>query len=178
MKFEERKAAAQRLVVGYLDGFSPPRGLDDRQMAQRIDSIADAFARKMPTNRDFREAVAGVLTRVSDTHLSNTWPPQAAFVMAMPAGEAMGRPAAESFRVSDPVQHYGDLMRAGEGVPEPVLWGNISALLPSADLERYRSASVMTWAETYGQDAASAMMKRYGSIVAGYFAGSQEARDG
>lgn len=167
--FVERKAEARRIVVGYLDQFSPPRGLDDGQMVQRIESIADAFARKMPVSDDFTDGVSRVLVRVSDTHMSNTWPPQAAFVMAMPTGEAMGRPAAESFTVSDPVDFYARKMRANQEIPETAVWGAIAAGLPRAELERYRSASVMAWAETYGQQAGEMMVARYGSKVASYF---------
>lgn len=169
MNYDERKAAARRIVTTYLDQFSPPRGLDDQQMVARINSISDAFARKMPIKGDYDDAVRGVLLRVSDTHLSNTWPPQAAFVMAMPAGDAMSRPAAESYRVADRGEHYAELMHAGEAVPEPALWGPLSGSLPSKLLDRYRSASVMTWAETYGRNAAQMMANRYGQAVREYF---------
>lgn len=175
MEFAERLATARRMLVDYLDQFTPPRGLDDQQMANRISSVADAFARKMPTKGDFQDAVAQVLTKVSDTHLSNTWPPQAAFVLAMPAGDAIGRPAAESFIPADRGEWYSDLMRDGENVPEAVLWGPLASKLPPKPLERYRSASVMAWVETYREDAQKMMTSRYGSTVLAYFPDKEES---
>lgn len=169
MDFQTRKSLAREAVTLYLDQFTAPRGLDDQQQANRIASIADAFARKMPVKGDYIEAIKAVLVKVSDTHLSNTWPPQAAFVMAMPLGETMGRPAAESYRVGNRADHYGELMRDGETVPEPVIWGPLASQLPKHELDRYRNASVMTWAETYGGAAGKMMANRYGSSVKAYF---------
>lgn len=166
--FLGRKSHARAKLTDFLDFYVPPRGLDDRQLAARIDSIADAFARKMPTDGDFAEAVRGVFTRVSDTHEGHTWPSQAAFVLAMPKGGAM-RAAAETYRPESDADHYAGAMSRGEGVPEAVLWGTLAGRLPVAELDRYRSASVLTWIDTYGQDAPVMMRSRFGTVVDAYF---------
>lgn len=169
MKFEQRKSEAKEMVMSFLSTMSPPRGVDPQGLANQIDGIADAFARKMPTKGNFGEAVKEVFTRLRDTHLSNTWPPQAAFVLAMPKADTMGRAAAETFQVKDPVERYSRLMLEGDVVPEALLWGSISGQLPRRELERYRSVSVLNWVEFYRDSAATLMAAKYGPVVHGYF---------
>lgn len=170
MNFEQRKSEARELVMEFLSTFAPPRGVDPQGLAEIISNIADAFARKMPTKGEYTEAVQAVFTRIRDTHMSNTWPAQAVFVLAMPSGDAMSRSAAESYRVEDYPEHYAKLMREGQPVPETCLWGTISSQLPRRELERYRNASVISWVETYRSDAQSLMRAQYGNEVNAYFA--------
>jgi len=169
MDFNERKRQAQKMLIDFLSVFSAPRGLDESQMANRITQIADAFARRMPTKSDYEASVQAVLRKVMDTHLSNTWPPQAAFVMAMPNRELREFQAQETFKPDDPMQHAINRMEAGQHVPEPVLWGATSGQLPHRHLDRYRNASVLNWMSVYGSDAAEKMRARYGEIVNAYF---------
>lgn len=169
MTYEDRKRKAQVILVEFLSVFVPPRGLDDGQMASRISQIADAFARRMPASGEFDTAVHAVLTRVMDTHLSNTWPPQAAFVMAMPNRELSQFRSQETFQVKDHVERITSLMESGEAIPESAIWGNMAASLPHRHIDRYRNACVLRWMEIYGQDAASLMRAKYGAIVDPYF---------
>lgn len=83
MTFDDRQKVATKLVVEFLEGCAPPRGMSEEHLAKRVTQIADAFARKMPVGKRHDESVQRVLTRVRDTHLSNKWPPQAAFVTVM-----------------------------------------------------------------------------------------------
>ena len=169
MTYEERKRKAQSILIEFLSVFSPPRGLDDGQMASRVSQIADAFARRMPTSGEFDTAVHAVLTKVMDTHLSNTWPPQAAFVLAMPARELSQFRSAETFEVKEPAERYSALMERGEAIPESAVWGTLASSLPHRHLDRYRNACVLDWMKVYGQDAPNLMRAKFGAIVDPYF---------
>lgn len=169
MDFEQRKRTAQSILIEFLDVFTPPRGLDDSQLASRISQLADAFARRMPIKGEYTDAVHRVLTKIMDTHQSNTWPPQAAFVMAMPNQELRQFSAQETFKVKDPVQLATARMEAGEPVDEAALWGVMARDLPRGHLDRYRNASVLGWMEVYGKDAAHLMRAKYGAVVDAYF---------
>lgn len=170
MQFEERKREAQNLVIQFLEAYSPPRGMSEDQLATRIGQVADAFARRMPTKGDFFEACERVMNKVRDTHMSNSWPTQAAFVLAMPQFETM-RPAQETFQ-PDRAKNVSEKMRNGDPVAETAIWGKLSGSLSvgGAVLERYRSASVMDWVKVYQGDAQKMMRAKYGSIVDMYFA--------
>lgn len=176
MTFEERKRKAQVILVEFLSVFSPPRGLDDGQMATRISQIADAFARRMPTSGDYETSIHAVLTKIMDTHLSNTWPPQAAFVMAMPNRELSQFRSAETYTPDDPVKRVEKLMDRGEAVPETAIWGVMASQLPRRHIDRYRNASVLKWMEVYGTDAPHLMRARYGEAVNPYFPEAQDLR--
>jgi hypothetical protein len=178
MDFNERKRRAQKMLIDFLSVFSAPRGLDESQMANRITQIADAFARRMPTKSDYEESVQAVLRKVMDTHLSNTWPPQAAFVMAMPTRELSQFRSAETYEVKDPVERYSALMEKGEAIPESAVWGTLAGSLPHRHLDRYRNACVLEWMKIYGQDAASLMRSKYGAIVDPYFPRNGQAVGG
>lgn len=169
MTYEERKRKAQAILVEFLSVFVPPRGLDDSQMATRISQIADAFARRMPDKSDYETSVHGVLTRVMDTHLSNTWPPQAAFVMAMPNRELSQFRSQQTYEVKDPAERIASLMEKGDPIPESAVWGVLSGQLPHRHLDRYRNACVLEWMKVYGQDAPGLMRSKYGAIVDPYF---------
>lgn len=169
LNFQQRKDSAKTAVVAFLEVFSPPRGLDEKQLATRIIQIADAFARRMTTEGSYEEKVQAVLTRIMDTHQSNTWPPQAAFVMAMPNREQSQYAAAETFQPKSEVELITGRMEAGQPVPETAIWGNIAAQLPHRHLDTYRNASVKAWLDTYGHKAQDAMYSKYGASVAPYF---------
>lgn len=169
MTYEERKRIAQTILVEFLSVFVPPRGLDDSQMATRISQIADAFARRMPDKAEYETSIHAVLTKIMDTHLSNTWPPQAAFVMAMPNRELSQFRAAETYKTEDPVKRIEKLMDEGDAVPETAIWGVMSSQLPRGHLDRYRNASVLRWMDVYGSDAPQKMRAIYGDAVAAYF---------
>jgi len=169
MNFDQRKKTAQSIIIEFLDVFTPPRGLDDSQLASRISQLADAFARRMPIKGEYTDAVHRVLTKIMDTHQSNTWPPQAAFVMAMPNQELRQFSAQETFKVKDPVQLTTARMEAGEAVDENSLWGQMARELPRGHLDRYRNASALGWMEVYGKDAPRLMHSKYGSVVDSYF---------
>ena len=176
MRFEDRRAKAENALIEFLNTkYVPPRGLSAVQQANIIGSIADAFARKMPVKGDFDEAMQRVFTQVSDTHERVTWPPQPAFVLAMPQGDKMGRPAPESFRPADDVEHYSALMSNDDPVPANVLWAQFSSRLPRQNLERYRSACVMAYVEIYGHRAQRIMEQQFGQAVSEYFTGEGAA---
>lgn len=176
MTFEERKREATRILIEFLGGFVAPRGMDDSQLATRISLIADAFARRMPTKGDYEAAVQAVLTRVMDTHMSNTWPPQAAFVMAMPNRELSEFRAAETYAPADPVKRIQKLMDEGEAIPETAIWGNIASQLHRGHLDRYRNASVLNWMDVYGPSAHELMRAKYGMCVDPYFPQAKDVR--
>lgn len=178
MNFEDRKRKAQEILVEFLSIFSPPRGLDDSQMAARIAQISDAFARRMPEKGDFEKAVHAVLIKVMDTHFSNTWPAQAAFVLAMPQRELSQFRSAETYRPSNPVERMEGLMDAGEAIPETAVWGVMASQLPRRHLDRYRNASVLAWMDVYGPDAAQKMRAIYGASVDPYFPQAQNLTGG
>lgn len=169
LDFNQRKDVAKRMVVEFLEVFSPPRGLDEKQLATRIIQIADAFGRRMPTEGSYEEKVQAVLTRIMDTHQSNTWPPQAAFVMAMPNREQSQFAAAETFQPKSESELIAGRMEAGQPVPETAIWGTIAGQLPHRHLDTYRNASVKAWLDTYGHKAHDAMYARYGAAVMPYF---------
>jgi hypothetical protein len=169
MNFDQRKHRAKEMLATFLSIFSPPRGLDDSQLADRISQTADAFARRMPTKGDYDQAVEAVFMKIRDTHMSNSWPPQAAFVLAMPKGETMSRPAAETYTVADAAERYSRLMEAGEPIPETALWGALAHSLPHQHLDRYRNACVMAWMDLHGEGAANLMYSKYGATVLPYF---------
>lgn len=169
MNFDQRKNEAKILVVDFLQVFSPPRGLDDGQLATRISQIADAFARRMPTTGEYRTAIEGVLTRIMDTHMSNTWPAQAAFVMAMPNRELSQYSSQETFTPKEPAELLRGRMEKNEAVPETALWGGMASSLPHKHLDNYRNASVARWIDTHGHKAADAMFSAYGAVVMPYF---------
>lgn len=168
MNYDQRKSKAKALVLDFLGVLSPPRGLDEDQLATRIIQIADAFARRMPTDGDYDQSVAKVLTRLMDTHQSNTWPPQAAFVMAMPHREVREFSSQETFTPKEPEQLIEGRMEKNEPVPETALWGNMASKLPHKHLDRYRNASVASWVKTYGHKAPDAMFAKYGAAVLPY----------
>lgn len=168
MNYDQRKAKAKSLVLDFLSVLSPPRGLDEDQLATRIIQISDAFARRMPTDGDYDQSVAKVLTRLMDTHQSNTWPPQAAFVMAMPHREVREFSSQETFAPKDTDELLSDQMERGESIPETALWGQMASKLPHRHLDRYRNASVANWLKTYGHKAADAMFAKYGATVLPY----------
>lgn len=175
MNFEQRKAEAQVLVCYFLEGFSIPRGLDGSGQAARIAAIADAFARRMPTTGNFHEACEAVFAKVRDTHLSNSWPSQAVFVMAMPQSEKLGPKAAETFAPRE-TEWAAKRMRQGEAVPERYVWGEASArLIRDNDIgrdvmDRYRESSVKAHKSVYGPDAHKILERSYGAVVGPYFA--------
>lgn len=175
MNFEQRKTEAKALVVEFLQGFVPPRGLDDNQLAIRISQIADAFARRMPVSGNFSELVSSALSRVLDTHMSNSWPPQAAFVGAMPSGEQRQFRSQETYQVEDPIDQYSSLMEAGDTVPETAIWGSFAGALPRRKLDEYRNASVLNWMRVYKTDASRLMRAKYGHVVNEYFPQEREA---
>lgn len=165
MTFEERKKVASSLVVEFLHDYTPPRGMDDRQLASRITHAADAFARRLPTDGDFSEKVESVLAKIRDTHMSNTWPAQAVFIMAMPKGEFRGA-APKTYRSEDS-DRTPRMMSQGLAVPEREIWKNQNV---SRDvLERYRHKSVDNWRDTYGRLAEDMLAEKYGGVVRSYF---------
>jgi hypothetical protein len=169
MNFDQRKHSARKMVVDFLSVLSPPRGLEDKQLATRIIQIADAFARRMPVEGDYEQSVAAVLTRLMDTHQSNTWPPQAAFVMAMPNREISKFSSQQTFEPKSPIELTISRMQAGQAVPETQLWGGTAGHLPREHLDNYRNASVKGWIETHGHKAFDAMVSKYGAVVMPYF---------
>jgi hypothetical protein len=171
--FLERKRDASAMLVDFLNAYSVPRGLSADGQAERITHTADAFARRISENSDFQSEIKKVFTKVRDTHLSNSWPSQAAFVMAMPSGKGAGRSSPETFKVEDQTGHIAAKMRAGDTVPETAIWGRLSGSLPGDLLERYRNGSVHAWMKAYKRDAHKLMRSRYGVVVDGYFPSAQ-----
>ena len=170
MDFEARKREAAIMVTDFLADFVAPRGLDDSSLANRIANIADAFGRKMPTDGVYAEKVEAVLMKIRDTHTSNTWPSQAEFIMAMPAGEQRQFAQLPQFK-SDAGDRYTRLMNEGQAVPETAIWGLAAASLdvPAETLARYRKGSAAAWQSTYRHQAHEMMRSKYGPIVDDYF---------
>jgi hypothetical protein len=165
MTYEERKREASRLLVDFLGDYATPRGLDDGQQAGRISNVADAFARRMPTDGNYAEKVEKVLMKIRDTHLSNSWPPQAAFVMAMPTMEYRGV-APKTYKTDD-ADRIPRMMAQGLAVPESEVWKNVNV---SRDvLDKYRNASVQNWLGLYGPETAHYMREKYGAVVNQFF---------
>lgn len=165
MTYDQRKISAKKILVEFLDDYSAPRGLNDGQLANRITHAADAFARRMPTDGNFEEKVHAVLLKIRDTHLSNTWPPQGAFVMAMPQIEFRG--VSPKTYEPDHTGHVARMMAQGLPVAESEVWKTHDV---SRDvIDRYRSASVQKWADTHGQDAPHFMREKYGASVDLFF---------
>lgn len=170
MNFDQRKDEAKRLVVKFLDDFSEPRGISPEGLANRIHFICDAFARKMPTKGDYSEMVGAVLMKIRDTHLSNSWPQQAAFVMAMPDGERPAFAQLQSFS-PDLKEQIADQMNNGHAVPEFHVWGPVANTIdvPRPIIEKYKAASVKSWISTYGKECVGLMAEKYGDQVRMYF---------
>lgn len=174
MNFDQRKAEAKRLVVGFLDSYAAPRGLTADQQANRIIAVADAFARRMPTKGDYSEACNRVLDKIRDTHMANSWPSQGVFVMAMPQSEKMQPKAAETFK-PDEWELAASKIGEGQPVSERYVWGITSDALVNKRLvtpdamRRYREASVASFKDVYGGDAERIMLRNFGSAVSAYF---------
>lgn len=180
MTFDERKMQAKRQLLDFLGSYIPPRGLDNDAQANRINQIADAFARRMPTKGDFSEMVERVFNNIRDTHMSNTWPAQGAFVLAMPQSEVMGRSAPESY-TGNFLEMSAERMNNSQPVTESVVWGGIGEKLvrdghvASEVLNRYRMGSVQTAQLTYGNAHADWMRERYGEKVNAYLGAGMAA---
>lgn len=169
MTFEERRAQAARLLIDFLSTFTPPRGVDEDGQGKLVTQIADAFARRMPTRGDFDEACDKVFQKVRDTHVSNSWPSQAEFVMAMPQDASKGGKAAETYKPDNYRDWIEEAMSEGREVPEAAIWGPNSSGVQPQLLEAYRRSSVHSWREFYGNEAQSMMVARYGHAVLPYF---------
>lgn len=182
MNFDQRKSEAKRLVAQFLQSYSPPRGLTPDQQAGRIVSVADAFARRMPTKGDYAEAVENVLTKIRDTHISNSWPPQGVFVMAMPQTEKVQPKAAETFK-ADEDEIAASRIEAGEPVAERYVWGSGAEKLlrdrrVTLDaIDRYRQGSIHTRRKTYGKHADEMLRRDFGAVVEPYLGGTQHAAE-
>jgi len=174
MTFEERKSVAREMLMAFLGRFTPPRGMDEDGQVAMVSAIADAFARKMPVVQieEYRDRVGEVLTKVADSQSSYAWPPQGAFVEAMPRGYGAGRAAPETFKSSDST--LAKAIRDGDAIPEIVVWGHVGQSLVSAgdvsaaDLEAYRAGSVRSWRGVYGDGAMDLLEARYGAEVRRY----------
>lgn len=174
MNFDQRKAEAAKMVSAFLMDFSTPRGMSVDQQSSRISGVADAFARRMPTKGDFSESCQAVLDKVRDTHMSNSWPAQAVFVIAMPQSEAMTPKAAETYRI-DEWELAAKRMAAGEPVAEQYVWGAASDGLVSKGLvtpesrDRYRIGAVAAATGAWSGDAQKIMVSKFGHVVSSYF---------
>jgi len=170
MNYDERVSTAKAHLIDFLDAYVPPRGLDEEGQVKRITQIAESFARNMPTDGDYSEKLQHCFTRVMDAYDGHQWPTQARFVTAMPAGsKAQTKPAAQTYQPDDYLRFIKRRMANSDAVPEPALWGPMSANLHGSLLERYRSAAVLAWRKVYGDDAYSMMCSRYGNVVEAYF---------
>lgn len=169
MTFEERKRIATEHVANFLSEFSPPRGLDPAQLANRISHVADAFARRMPVGNDYEEKIEQALIRIRDTHESNSWPTQAAFIMAMPKGDFPRGPKPESFRADDDL--IARQMAQGLAVPETQIWKSHD--VSGEVVDRYRFACVDNWRAAYGGEADALLLKKYGAGVTRYLEANQ-----
>lgn len=182
MNFDQRTACAMELVIEFLDTLCPPRGLGADQQATRIAQISDAFARRMPTEGDFAEKTQGVLQRVRDTHLSNTWPAVAVFVMAMPEENKSVR-APSTFEGGDWKRAEADRMMAGKPVAESFVFGIRSkwllddGLVTPDVLQSYRFGVVQEFRETYGSQADQMLLARYGESVRPFLSKQMEAAE-
>ena len=179
MDFESRKAEAKKMVVTFLEDFVEPRGLDAEALSRRITFIAEAFARRMPTTGVYRDLVMSVLERIRDTHESNTWPSQAAFVISMPADETVRRKPAETYK-PDFYDSMAKKISDNGLIPETFVWSvQVDNLLrdgrmTSEQLTAYRIGSVLSWSEVYKTSALEKMVSKYGEIVRPYFKRASE----
>lgn len=164
-QFEDRKSKAREMLLDFLDQFTPPRGVDEDAQATRLNSIADAFARKMPVQGDYEEKVQGVFQSILDTYSSNTWPAQAVFVECMPKWENLGKSAPQSYRPDDKIEHYREKISRSDPLPETVIWGPMAYRAGLEALRPYREASIAAWQKAYRDDAEMKMTSRYGHVV-------------
>lgn len=180
MTFEERKAIASKLVWEFMMAFSVPRGLPQEQQVSRMSAIAEAFARRLPTKGDYEEGIQRVFDKVRDSHLSNSWPPQAVFVIYMPGHEVKSVKAAETFTPNQ-LEVAASKMRDGQPVAERYVWGASSdALIHSGKIDRdtmdkYRKASVASFQSVYQHRTIETMVKKLGQSVAAYFSENEVA---
>lgn len=173
MDFNARRRKAREMVSDFLSAFVPPRGLSDDQLAEKVNFIADAFARRMPTQGDYAEKVEGVFAKLRDTHETNTWPAQAAFVNAMPAGERVMKGAQETYRPDNEPDVIAKQMNEGRGVPDRWLWrdsGKLAGKVDRATLDAYRKASMRSYREAYREEAEQIATAKHGQQVWEYFA--------
>lgn len=173
MKFEQRKAMAREMVWDFLDAFSPPRGMAAEQLDAKVNFIADAFARRMPVAGDYAEMVEGVFAKLRDSHETNTWPAQAAFVNAMPVGERRMKGAQETYRPDNEPDVIAKRMAQGLGVPERWVWRDAARLAGKVDaqtLDAYRKASARSFREAYREEAEQIATSKHGEQVWEYFA--------
>lgn len=174
MNFDERKRVSTEMVVDFLEAYTVPRGLSDDAQAKRINSVADAFARRMPTSGDYREQVEKVFDKIRDTHISNSWPAQAIFVMAMPAGDVITPKAAETFEPASPFAWAADAMRKGDPVPERYVWGRPSQqMLSAGEIDRatmdlYRRSSIEHHRSVYRHEAEKIVAGKFGAVALPY----------
>lgn len=174
MTFEQRRAKAREMLTDFLGVYTPPRGISDDGLANLINFISDAFARRMPTTGDYAEKIEGVFAKVRDTHQSNTWPTQAVFVSHMPNQERAMKGAQTTFKPDDVDEAYAKRMDEGGSVPESVIWGAASGRLLNAGridrntLDAYRKKSVWSHQDTYGPNGIEKLRERYGDRVEGF----------
>lgn len=178
MTFEERKAVASKMVWDFMMAFSVPRGLPKAQQVARLAAIAEAFARRLPTKGDYAEAIERVFAKVRDSHLSNSWPTQAVFVLHMPDREIKSIKAAETFTPNQ-LEVAAGKMSDGQPVPERFVWGATSEALIHQNkigretLDKYRRASVASFKSVYKHHTREVMAKQFGEIAEQYFSNDQ-----
>lgn len=181
MKFEGRTRKAQSMLLDFLGQFSAPRGLSDDAMKKTIESIAQAFARKLPVTEmaKFEENVETTFTGVRDSHKGYAWPTQSEFVDAMPKSSATG-PKVEAFKV-DGLERAARQINSGAAVPDNWIWGAMSWTLvsgghvSSSQMDTYRVGHVKQFKDVYGADAYGMAQNKYGDVVAKYFQGVEGA---
>lgn len=170
---DARKGIAIGRLHDFLSTYTPPRGVSDAGQARVINSIADAFVRRVPASLDLDQEMDKIFTKIMDTHKSMTWPTQAHFVEVMPSRDGR-KQAPESFKSQDfrgAVQN----MMMGAGVDEKYIWDNVAQLrrdgADTETIEKYREANVARAVSVYGDLAQGMWDRKYGGVVLAYFKG-------
>lgn len=182
MTFDDRRRMAFKAVQSFLAQYTPPRGLDDSALERVVDGIADALARKMPLcgESEYPEALARVLAAVADAHASWAWPPQGAFVAAIPKVSArVSARAPETFAAPDQASAHVRAMDRGDPVPETFIWsGEADNLVASGSLDaerlrEYRRGSAASRRRLYGPMGEDILIARYGDTARRFFDNTQ-----
>lgn len=174
MNFEQRKQKAMEMLCTFFASYVEPRGMTEDALSQRVTNIADAFARRMPTEGDFAEKVEAVFDKIRDSHMSNTWPSQAVFVSAMPEENRKMKVAAETFTPDDPLVAAAARINEGAKVPDRHIWGSVSIRLLNGGyvtkdrMDAYRDGSIRHHKSVYGADTAKFLQQKFGDVVLPY----------
>lgn len=170
MSKEARLTIAQKALLAFLERRRPPVSFTSDQMIDEIRDLADALVRKIAARDEdaFAETIQQTFRNFRDTVDSTYWPSQAALIAAIPKQPASNDPPTPF--VVDEMEFLAERMARGLAVPDHVLWGPISDKLiasgtvAEATFDAYRRGIIRDFIETYGTDARSLAISRFGPL--------------